>query len=74
MSIKVHWALIGLLSLAVASPPVALAHSHKPFRPPKYAQGCDCPYDYASDGSRCGGRSAWSRAGGKAPVCYTDDR
>ena len=31
---------------------------------------CDCPYDYTSSGSRCGGRSAYSRPGGASPVCY----
>jgi hypothetical protein len=30
---------------------------------------CDCPYDTASDGSRCGARSAWSRSGGASPFC-----
>lgn len=30
---------------------------------------CPCPYDTASDGSRCGERSAWSRAGGESPIC-----
>lgn len=31
---------------------------------------CDCPYDYTSSGSRCGDRSAYSRPGGRSPVCY----
>ncbi len=30
---------------------------------------CNCPYDTASDGSRCGARSAWSRSGGRTPYC-----
>lgn len=31
---------------------------------------CDCPYDYARNGSRCGGRSAYSRPGGREPMCF----
>lgn len=31
---------------------------------------CDCPYDYARNGSLCGGRSAYSRPGGREPICY----
>nr|WP_246753663.1 hypothetical protein [Dickeya oryzae] len=38
-----------------------------------YTGNCACPYNSASNGSRCGGRSAWSRKGGAAPVCYKDD-
>jgi hypothetical protein len=38
-----------------------------------YPGNCPCPYNSASNGSRCGGRSAWSRAGGYAPKCYEAD-
>jgi hypothetical protein len=31
---------------------------------------CDCPYDRDSRGRRCGDRSAYSRPGGRSPVCY----
>lgn len=34
---------------------------------------CPCPYHRASNGSRCGGRSSYSRAGGYGPVCYASD-
>ena len=34
-----------------------------------YSGVCACPYDTASDGSRCGARSAWSRSGGASPKC-----
>jgi hypothetical protein len=34
---------------------------------------CACPYSTARNGSRCGGRSAWSRRGGYAPLCYPAD-
>lgn len=38
-----------------------------------YPGNCPCPYNTASNGSRCGKRSAWSRAGGYAPLCYDTD-
>lgn len=38
-----------------------------------YPGNCPCPYNVASNGSRCGGRSAWSRAGGYSPLCYSSD-
>jgi hypothetical protein len=34
---------------------------------------CACPYNTARNGSRCGGRSAYTRPGGAAPVCYPKD-
>ena len=40
-----------------------------------YATGhpCACPEDLARNGTRCGGRSAWSCPGGAAPKCYPKD-
>jgi hypothetical protein len=38
-----------------------------------YPGNCPCPYNLAANGSRCGKRSAWSRAGGYAPICYPDE-
>lgn len=38
-----------------------------------YPGNCPCPYNSARNGSACGGRSAWSRAGGYAPMCYASD-
>ncbi len=38
-----------------------------------YPGNCPCPYNSARNGSSCGGRSAWSRAGGYAPLCYASD-
>jgi len=34
---------------------------------------CACPDDRARNGSGCGGRSAYSRPGGAAPLCYPGD-
>lgn len=38
-----------------------------------YPGNCPCPYNTARNGSSCGGRSAYSRGGGYAPVCYPSD-
>ncbi len=38
-----------------------------------YSGNCPCPYNVASNGSRCGGRSAYSRPGGESPKCYPGD-
>jgi len=38
-----------------------------------YPGSCACPYSVARNGSRCGARSAYSRGGGYAPVCYASD-
>jgi hypothetical protein len=39
----------------------------------QYPGNCPCPYNTARNGSRCGRRSAYSRPGGYAPVCYASD-
>lgn len=39
----------------------------------EYPGACACPYNSARNGSSCGGRSAWSRGGGYAPMCYAKD-
>lgn len=38
-----------------------------------YPGNCACPYNSAKNGSRCGGRSAYSRPGGHSPLCYDSD-
>ncbi|PXA94397.1 hypothetical protein DMC47_20800 [Nostoc sp. 3335mG] len=38
-----------------------------------YPGNCPCPYNSARNGSRCGGRSAWNRGGGYAPLCFASD-
>ncbi|MGG6297761.1 hypothetical protein ACQ4M4_25495 [Leptolyngbya sp. AN02str] len=40
-----------------------------PARSPR-SGSCQCPYDYDSRGRSCGERSAYSRPGGDAPMCY----
>ena len=34
---------------------------------------CACPWQSARNGSSCGRRSAYSRPGGAAPLCYPSD-
>lgn len=38
-----------------------------------YSGNCPCPYNSARNGSRCGKRSAYNRAGGYAPLCFKED-
>jgi hypothetical protein len=38
-----------------------------------YPGSCPCPYSVDRGGRRCGARSAHSRRGGHAPLCYPSD-
>jgi len=38
-----------------------------------YSGSCPCPWNSDRAGRRCGGRSAYSRAGGYSPLCYAND-
>lgn len=38
-----------------------------------YPGPCPCPYNTMRNGRSCGGRSAYSRPGGYAPICYPRD-
>lgn len=38
-----------------------------------YSGNCPCPYDTDRAGRRCGKRSAYSRPGGEAPLCFDSD-
>lgn len=38
-----------------------------------YPGVCACPFNRARNGSSCGRRSAWSKAGGYSPICYKDE-
>lgn len=38
-----------------------------------YSGSCPCPYNTTKSGSRCGGRSAYSKPGGAEPLCYAKD-
>jgi hypothetical protein len=34
---------------------------------------CPCPYNRDKAGRSCGKRSAWSKAGGNSPTCFSND-
>jgi hypothetical protein len=38
-----------------------------------YSGSCPCPYSTDRAGRRCGARSAYSRPGGAAPLCFASD-
>jgi hypothetical protein len=38
-----------------------------------YSGSCPCPYSTDRAGRRCGARSAHSRGGGAAPICFASD-
>lgn len=38
-----------------------------------YQGNCPCPYSKDRAGRNCGRRSAYSRPGGAAPLCYRED-
>lgn len=38
-----------------------------------YPGNCPCPYSTMRNGHRCGGRSAYSRPGGRSPLCFAED-
>jgi hypothetical protein len=38
-----------------------------------YSGNCPCPYSTMANGRQCGKRSAYSRPGGEAPLCYAAD-
>ncbi|MCQ2997315.1 hypothetical protein NLO88_23695 [Pseudomonas syringae] len=38
-----------------------------------YSGNCPCPYNAMRNGRSCGKRSAYSKPGGYAPLCYRED-
>lgn len=38
-----------------------------------YPGNCPCPYNRDRAGRKCGKRSAWSKPGGRSPLCYESD-
>ena len=82
------WQIIWLaLSLLVAGPVWAQTTAKSPARLTDaqikqaiikasiagYAGSCPCPYNTDRAGRSCGRRSAYSRPGGAAPLCYVAD-
>jgi hypothetical protein len=70
---------MALIGLAFAATPAA-AQSDAAIRDKlikqsidSYPGNCPCPYNTDRAGRRCGGRSAYNRAGGYAPLCFPSD-
>jgi hypothetical protein len=38
-----------------------------------YPGNCPCPYNTDRAGRKCGARSAWSKPGGRSPMCYAKE-
>ena len=38
-----------------------------------YSGSCPCPFNLTRAGRRCGGNSAYSRLGGRQPLCFEQD-
>jgi uncharacterized protein YraI len=51
------------------APVAARSRSGEAVRDP-YVGTCDCPYDRMRNGRLCGGNSAYSKPGGRSPLCY----
>lgn len=82
MRIRVHAAVVAATLVALSMP----GHAREPAPSDDeirqaiiresiaaYSGSCPCPYNAARNGSRCGKRSAYSRPGGAAPLCYPQD-
>lgn len=72
--------IVGLIGLVLAAAPAFAAQSDAQIRQSiirdsiaAYPGPCACPYNRTRNGSACGGRSAYSRPGGHAPICYPRD-
>ena len=80
--LAIRLAVAGALSLLLLSPTVDAkgALSDSQIRQlliqqsiASYPGNCPCPYNAARNGSSCGRRSAYSRARGYQPLCYSRD-
>lgn len=74
--IRTLLALVFAFSTAASAQPLTDAQVKKQMiaeSMASYSGACPCPYNITSNGSRCGGRSAYSRAGGAATLCYEHD-
>jgi hypothetical protein len=77
---KLIWLAFAVLTMAGASVHAAQLPTDAEIRQTiiqesiaAYRGNCPCPYNSARNGSRCGGRSAYSRPGGASPLCFPQD-
>ncbi len=76
---SVRLAAAALVFLFIAAPAAAQRASDDDIRRQMIAESigayrgnCPCPYNLASNGSRCGKRSAYDRPGGASPLCFPE--
>jgi hypothetical protein len=77
-SIRLGAVALGLASLLLAGPsPAAQPMPDADVRQAiieqsilAYPGNCPCPYSTTRNGKSCGARSAYSRPGGRSPICY----
>jgi hypothetical protein len=72
--------ILGIIGLGLSAAPAFAFQSDAQIRQiiirdsiAAYPGPCACPYNRTRNGSACGGRSAYSRPGGHAPICYPRD-
>jgi hypothetical protein len=72
--------ILGLAGLALSASPAFAFQSDAQVKQQiirqsiaAYPGPCPCPYSVMRNGRSCGGRSAYSRPGGYAPICYPAD-
>lgn len=75
-SAAIVWASVALIPASAVGKPMSDAAIKQAIireSITSYPGNCPCPYNTARNGSSCGRRSAYSRAGGYAPICYASD-
>lgn len=79
---KVLWALISVILLSLFAANIVYANEPTDDQVrkilirdslAKYPGNCPCPYNTDRAGRKCGKRSAYSKPGGYAPLCYSQD-
>jgi hypothetical protein len=72
--------IVGLVAFGLSASPAFAFQSDAQIRQSiirdsiaSYPGPCACPYSVMRNGRACGGRSAYSRPGGYAPICYPRD-
>lgn len=78
--VRPAWIAIGLLAAGAVAAKEAGRLSDSQIRDrivaesrASYPGNCPCPYDTDRAGRKCGARSAWSKPGGRSPICYAKE-
>lgn len=77
---RISWLWVGLLVASVVTALEAERLSDSQIRErivaeskASYPGNCPCPENLDRAGRRCGARSAWSKPGGRTPICYAKE-